>query len=103
MAKLTLAVAPTFSAAVAIPLPGGDSAEVVITFKHHTRTELRTLAEKLESTPDIELVQQIATGWDLVDAWTPENVHQLLENHHGAALAIWNTYVRELTGLREKN
>ncbi|MGD1827340.1 Phage tail protein [Chromobacterium violaceum] len=103
MAKLTLAVAPTFPASVSIPLPGGESAEVVLTFKHHTRTELRGLAEKLDTTPDIELVQQIATGWDLVDAWTPDNVRQLLENHHGAALAIWNTYVRELTGLREKN
>ncbi|MEN7429157.1 phage tail assembly chaperone [Chromobacterium sp. TRC.1.1.SA] len=103
MAKLTLGAAPTFSASVSIPQPGGAGAEVVLTFKHHTRTELRGLAEKLGSMPDIELVQQIATGWDLVDAWTPDNVRQLLENHHGAALAIWNTYVQELTGLREKN
>ncbi|MGR2664272.1 phage tail assembly chaperone [Chromobacterium haemolyticum] len=103
MAKLTLAAAPTFPATVAIPVPGGGTADVVFTFKHCTKSELRKRIEKLEQTSDIDLIESCTAGWDLDDEFNRANLVQLLENHHGAALVAWNTFVRELTGLRQGN
>ena len=104
MAKLKLDPEPTFRAKVPVPIPGAGTADVEFTFKHRTNKALQAYIEAIESDqPDAKIVMDVATGWDLDDAYTPENVEKLCESYAGAGLAVFQTYVRELRGARAKN
>lgn len=103
MARLSLNPAPTFKAKVGIPVPGGESAEVEFTFTHRSRSACLSWKEEAEKASDAEAVMQMVTGWDLDDAFTPENVARLCDNYPGAGTAIFIAYLRELRGERAKN
>lgn len=105
MAKLRLEPNPTFDYAVAIPVPGGDPVRVRFTFKHRSRTAALAWVESLKETEstDVDQVMAVASGWELDDAFTRENVEALCENYGGASRAILDVYMRELRGAREKN
>ena len=103
MARLKLIAEPTFPARVEVPLAGGAVAEVVMTFKHRTRTQLDEYIASRAGKTDVESFMEIVSGWDLEDEFTAANVELLLENHIGAALAVYKTYLKELVGAREKN
>lgn len=92
---------PTFEAAVPIPIPGSDPKKVKFTFKHRTKDELKEFVTEERS--DIDVVMNIAVGWELEPPFTRENVELLLQNYHGAATAISLTYMRELGGARLGN
>lgn len=101
---------PTFTAPVSIPLPGGETATVDFTFAHMGRKALQLFLDQVKEKPDAETVRQIVTGWAGVAGkdgeqlrCTAENIAAMLDNYHGAALAILQTYIRELTGQRVKN
>ena len=103
--KLSLTVAPTFRATVAIPTPGGKPADVEFVFRHRTRDELKEFiddgASSLEG--DVELVMGVASGWELDDPFDAQSVEKLTQNYIGSAQAIYGTYLAELTGARVKN
>lgn len=118
--KLSLELAPTFPASVMIPVPGGDAGEVIFTFKSRTRDEFKEFLAILnppkkddgepESTDaaekgprDADLIMDIASGWDLADAFDAKSVEKLTQRYMGAAQAIFNVYMAELTGARAKN
>lgn len=101
--KLVLKPAPTFRAVVAIHQPEGEPAEVEIVFKHRNKDELKELSNRLANKDDVALVKEMATGWDLADDFNDANIKRLVTDHHAAAVAIWNTYVDKLTGLRLGN
>lgn len=104
MKKFSLDPNPTFRFPVPVPVPGEKVADVVFVFRHKTKRDLNDLIERSKKDmSDIDLVMEIACGWDLEDPFNVDTVTQMLENYHGAAIAISNTYVRELTGRREKN
>ena len=103
MAKLSLKVNPTFTAKVGIPCAGGEDAEVMLTFKHRTKTALAEFANSRAEKTDVQSFMDMVEGWDLSDALTEANVAELLENYIGAAVATYRTYVQELTKAREKN
>ena len=101
---------PTFTAPVAIPLPGGETATVDFTFAHMGRKELQEFLAAVKDLPDGEAIRKIITGWSGVTGTdgeqlrcTAENIAAMIDNYHGAALAILQTYIRELTGQRVKN
>ena len=101
---------PTFTAPVAIPLPGGETATIDFTFAHMGRKSLQEFLAAVKDLPDGEAVRKIVTGWSGVAGAdgeplpiTDENIMALLDNYHGAALAILQVYIRELTGQRVKN
>ncbi len=102
MTKLKLAAEPTFKAKVAIPVPGGESADVEFTFKHRTRDQVVEWLEKRD-TSDIDSVKDCAMGWDLDDEFNDENVTRLCQNYLGAGFAIVTAYLSELRGARAKN
>lgn len=91
---------PTFKATVKIPAPGGESFDLKVTFKHRTRDELKAYwsdatAGKME---DLAAVMQVLDGWEDVSAkFSEEAVAKLLQNYHGAASAIFQSYLKELT------
>lgn len=105
MAKISLEPNPTFDAVVSIPRPGLDNASVRFTFRHRSRTAVLTWVESIgkDEKVDIDQVMDVASGWELDDTFTRENVALLCENYGGASRAILETYLRELRGAREKN
>lgn len=103
MAKLTLAAEPTFVAPVSIPVPGANPVAVKFTFRWRTADELKTWAEDNAKKTDAELVQSMCTGWELDDAWSPENIQALCDKYQQASAALVNTYAAELRGARAKN
>lgn len=103
MAKLSLTAAPTFKATVAIPIAGAKPAEVEFTFKHRTRDQFREFTENLGKREDIEVVMDIASGWDLDEPFSKESAEKMIQMYIGSAFAILNTYMAELSGARVKN
>lgn len=104
MAKLKLQPDPTFKAKVEIAVPGATPASVVFTFKHRTRQEMeRFLPSVTQMEDDAQLIMAVATGWELADDFTEENVKALADSYISAPAAIFEAYLKELTGARSKN
>lgn len=103
MSKLTLNPDPTFNAKVEIHVPGKEPAEVVFTFKHRDRDELKAFAEAMKDMKDVDVIMNMAIAWDLTDPFTPDSIALLVKKYFTAAAATFNAYLRELTGAKEKN
>lgn len=103
MAKLKLTPDPTFKAKVAIAAPGGNVDPVEFTFRHRTRDEMDAFLKSSQDLRDAKLILEMATGWELVDAFTEENLNKLAQNYITAPQAIFEAYVTELVKAREKN
>lgn len=103
MAKLKLAVSPTFKSKVAIPVPGSKPADVEFVFKAKTRDEFKEFIDSLKDREDEEVILEIASGWDLEDAFGADAVKQLVQNYLGAARAVISTYMHELAAARLGN
>lgn len=103
MAKLVLQPAPTFSKAVKVPVPGGEPADVVFTFRHRTRDALKAWSDAHEGRSDVQAILEMASGWDLAEPFDAENVGVLVQNYPAAALAILRTYYDELSAARLGN
>ena len=101
--KFSLTLAPTFKCKVAIPVPGDKSADVEFIFKGRSREAFKDFIESLKDREDADVVMDIASGWDLEDAFTKENVEILTGNYLGAAKAVIEAYLSELTTGRAKN
>jgi hypothetical protein len=104
MAKLKLVPNPTFSAPVLIPVHGSAPVPVTFTFKHRSQTELQSYIRDLAADrPDIDVIKDVASAWELDDEFTDENIGRLLDNYGGANKAVWDTYLSVLAGERAKN
>lgn len=101
--KFTLAVSPTFKSTVIIPAPGGKSAPIEFTFKHRTRDAFKEFTESLGGRDDVDVLLDIASGWDLDEPFDKETVEQLTQNYLGAGRAVAEAYINELTAARVKN
>ncbi|WP_312272230.1 phage tail assembly chaperone [Pseudomonas sp.] len=94
---------PTFDALVAIPMHGGGTADVKFTFKHRSKTELEEFLSTNKDMDDLTLVKSIATGWELEDEFSDENIQELLNNYIGAGSAIYVKYLEELYQAKRLN
>ncbi len=105
MAKLSLTQKPTFTCDVKIPVPGDKPVSVKFTFKAKTKTELNEFVERMntQKPTDLEIIMEVACGWDLEDAFDLDNVTKLEQNYLGSAQAIVSTYIAEQTGARLGN
>jgi hypothetical protein len=105
MAKLNLEPEPTFVAKVEIPVAGEGRADVIsITFKYRTRKELTAFVDTRHEHSDVESFLDMVTSWDIDNLpFTRENVERLLEVRIGAAGAVYNKYLEELTKARQGN
>lgn len=93
--KFTLAIAPTFKASVDIPVPGGRPAKIEFTFKHKTRDDFKEFIDGLQGREDLDVLQEIVSGWGLEDAFTEENLDTLVQNYPASARAITEVYISE--------
>jgi hypothetical protein len=103
MPKLSIIPAPTFTAPVPMPVPGGEPDPVLITFKHRTADELAEFVKTREGKLDFETFPLMVTAWDFAEDFTPENIALLLQNRPMAGLEAFRVYVKELNKFREKN
>lgn len=109
MAKLTLKAPATFAGKVSIPVAGGVAVEVGFTFKHRTRQELDAYFAEQRDAPnqstddEVASIMKMASGWDLEEPFTAENVGVLLDNYHKAAWAIATGYLSELMQAKAGN
>jgi hypothetical protein len=103
MAKLALTASPTFKSNVLIPVPGKKPVPVEFIFKGRTKTEFQAFIENLRDRDDVDVILDLATGWELEEAFGKESLEQLLHSYIGAARAIIETYINELTAARLGN
>ena len=103
MAKISLDANPTFPAKVAIPVAGGVPVEVAFTFKHRTRDALNEFLTTADKRTDVETLMSIVDGWELDDTLNPENMLRLTQSYLGAARAVVEKYIDELTQAKAKN
>lgn len=103
MAKLQLTASPTFKCNVLIPVPGKKPVPVEFNFKGRTKDEFKAFIEGIGDHEDVDVILDIATGWELEDAFGKESVELLLQNYIGAAKVIIEKYVHELTAARLGN
>lgn len=101
--KFSLSATPTFKSKVLIPVPGKQAEPVEFTFKGRTREQFKDFVENLKDREDADVILDIASGWELEDAFDKENVELLTENYLGAARAIIEKYLSELTQARLGN
>lgn len=94
---------PTFSAKVAFPVAGGKSVDVDLTFRHRTKSELDKWLGSRKGADDVSSFMDMVQGWGLDEEFSKENVEILLEHHIGVPRAVFQVYIDELTGQREKN
>ncbi len=100
---------PTFKAAVSIPVPGGSDGKITFIFKHKGKKDLQAYFNSLSATEgeaktDIEALLELVDGWEGVsEKFSAENLELLLDAYPGAALALYETYRKELLEGRSKN
>lgn len=103
MPKFALKAEPTFSAKVGFPVAGGEPVDVMVTFKHRTKTGLDEFLSTREGRSDVDSFLDMVVGWELADEFNRANVELLLENHIGVALATYKAYIEELVQHRRGN
>lgn len=101
--KLSLTLDPTFQAKVQIPVAGKKPAEVEFTFKGRTRDQFQVFVDGLSGREDVEVILDIASGWDLEDPFGKDSIEKLCQIHIGAPRAIIEKYLTEITQARSGN
>ena len=102
-AKLSLTASPTFKSKVSIPVPGNKATEVEFTFKGRTRQQFKDFIESLTDRDDVDVLMDIASGWELEEAFDKDNIELLAQNYIGAPKAVIDKYLSELTAARLGN
>ena len=103
MTVFKLDPAPTFDAAVDVPVHGSDAVKVKFTFKHRSREQLEEFMQSMVGKSNAEAVMDVASGWELTDEFNAENINKLCNNYMGAAYAIAQTYFAEIRQARLGN
>ncbi len=103
MAKLQLTASPTFKCNVLIPVPGKKPVPVEFNFKGRTKDEFKSFIDTIGDREDVDVILDIATGWELEEAFGRESVELLLQNYLGSARVIIEKYIAELTAARLGN
>lgn len=95
--KITLALKPTFTANVMIPMHGSKAEAVPFTFKGRTREQFVEWMGELKDKTNVQAIMECASGWGLDEPFDAENVELLDSLYMGAAAAILDKYIGELT------
>lgn len=100
--KVSLSRLPDFKLPVTFTAPNGDDATVVFVVKHKTANELEKFFDR-ENVKNHEIINEVATSWDLEEEFNEENVKQLADLFLGVSPAFVNAYMQALAGNRVKN
>ncbi|ULJ59741.1 phage tail assembly chaperone [Wielerella bovis] len=103
MSKLKLNPNATFKLVVNIPVIGGEPEPVELECKTRGIKEMQALYDRLPNETALSILSDVAVGWNLAEAFTPQNFALLLDNYPKAAMVIFNAYDAEIYNEREKN
>ena len=103
MAKLSLALAPTFKANVLIPVPGKKPVSIEFTFRGRTRNDFKAYIETMTDREDVDILLETISGWELEDDFNADTVEQLTQVYPGSGRAIIEKYIQEVSGARLGN
>ena len=103
MSKFKLDAAPTFKAKVSIPIPGGTTEPVEFEFKHVSKDRYVELFRAENALPDVELILEICSGWELDDKFNAESISKLRQNYQAAPGAIVRKFIDEIGPARLGN
>lgn len=104
MAKLKLKPNPTFPLKVEVHVPGHEPGEIIFTAKHRSKDDMEEFIKAVaEMKDDASLILAIASGWDLENEFNETNVRALAIDYIDAPRAVFDGYLRELSGNRRKN
>lgn len=101
--KLVLTASPTFKAKVNIPVPGAPAVPVEFTFKHRSKEAFAEWIKGISDKEDSDLLMEVASGWELDDAFDKESINLMCENYMGAARAVIEKYISEQTAAKLGN
>lgn len=109
--KPSLTPSPTFKQTALFMIPGGKEAGIEFIYKYRERDEFKEFLDTLsgsegaEPPQKIDVIMDIASGWDLDEPFDRPNVEKMLQKYMASAEAAIQTYIAELTGAgpRTKN
>ena len=101
--KLVLTASPTFKAKVNIPIAGAPAVPVEFTFKHRSKEAFAEWVKGISEKEDADLLMEVASGWELEDAFDKDNIALMCENYMGAARAVIEKYISEQTAAKLGN
>lgn len=102
MAGLKLNANPTFVKEVAIPVPEG-LAKVAFTFKHRPKSAMNAFFERIKDMEDLDIIKEMATGWDADGEFNDDNLKLFLDNYHAAGFTVTQEYVTALGSFKKGN
>lgn len=83
--------APTFKAPVNIHVPGAAEPGVInLEFKHIKPKDLEARMESLQGKTDVEVIQELAVGWDVDGEFDADNIGELVDNYANVGVAVIN-------------
>lgn len=96
---------PTFTAKVALSVPGKAAMEVIdVEYKHHNRQQLKEFYEGLPGKSDLEMLTEIMVGWKGPDAaFGRESLETMIENYPASAGELFEGFRKNLQESRAKN
>lgn len=94
---------PTFKAKVEIRLPGQKKpSEIEFEFRHFSMSKWEAIAS--DKAVKDALIDDVVVGWSGVDeAYSPEALATLFDEFPGAVSAVFEKFVSELFGAKQKN
>lgn len=103
--KFTLATEATFKLPVPIPRLGLPDAELEVTYKARSADEMAELDKRFreQAVDDVTAVLEVASGWELPDAFTADALKEVQVKHPGFAGALVKAYFREFERVRLGN
>lgn len=120
-AKFQLVPKSTFKHTVTIPRPGDDDAELQFTFNHMSIKKLNAEQKEFAAKHDkigkikdeekrdaelsklqVEFIKVLASGWEVEDDFSDENISFMLDNYPRAFDSITTQYQAELWAVRQK-
>lgn len=96
---------PEFSASVPITEPGkAEPTIITVTYRYKTRDALVEFIEQTKDAPVADVLCDIVSGWNGVDApFTKENLKALVNSYMPAGLEMLKAYYKELAESKIKN
>jgi hypothetical protein len=97
---------PTFVEPATIPVAGGESFDISITFNYKRQSEAKKHWEEVRTKPEAEQLLPLIKTWDADAAGAPfsaDSLAELMDIHAGAGLAIATAFNTGLRGGRAKN
>lgn len=97
---------PKFTEPVTIPVAGGESFDLNVTFRYMRQSAVKKHWEDVRSKPEAEQLMPLIESWDAEVAgavFSADALTELMDIHAGAGLAIAAAFNTGLRGGRAKN